>query len=64
MPKPIGCAVGGAVIAVYFVAGGLLTSARVNVVQLAVKLAGFAVAVPLVAGGGRRMERCQPGARG
>jgi SSS family solute:Na+ symporter len=29
-------------------AGGLLTSARVNVVQLAVKIAGFAVAVPLV----------------
>jgi solute:Na+ symporter, SSS family len=48
IPTPIGCAVGGAVITVYFMAGGLLTSARVNVVQLAVKLAGFAVAVPLV----------------
>jgi SSS family solute:Na+ symporter len=32
---------------VYFTAGGLLTSAWVNVVQLAVKLAGFAVALPL-----------------
>ena len=37
---PVGCAVGGAVITVYFIAGGLLTSAWVNVVQLAVKLAG------------------------
>jgi SSS family solute:Na+ symporter len=48
VPTPIGCAVGGAVITVYFMAGGLLTSARVNVVQLAVKLGGFAIAVPLV----------------
>jgi solute:Na+ symporter, SSS family len=48
VPVPIGCAVGGAVVTVYFIAGGLLTSARVNVVQLAVKMAGFAIAVPLV----------------
>jgi len=47
IPKPIGAAVGGGVITVYFAAGGLLTSSRVNVVQLAVKLAGFAVALPL-----------------
>jgi SSS family solute:Na+ symporter len=47
MPKPIGCAIGGIVITVYFAAGGLLTSARVNVVQLTVKLAGFAAALPL-----------------
>ena len=32
---------------VYFAAGGLLTSARVNVVQLTVKLGGFALALPL-----------------
>jgi SSS family solute:Na+ symporter len=48
VPKPIGCAIGGGVITVYFAAGGLLTSAWVNVVQLAVKLAGFAIALPLV----------------
>src|SRR6185436_17828890 len=48
VPTPIGCAVGCAVITVYFMAGGLLTSARVNVVQLAVTMAGFALAVPLV----------------
>jgi len=47
VPKPIGCAVGGIVITVYFAAGGLLTSAWVNVVQLSVKVAGFAVALPL-----------------
>jgi SSS family solute:Na+ symporter len=47
VPKPIGCAIGGLVIVVYFSAGGLLTSAWVNVVQLTVKMAGFAVALPL-----------------
>jgi SSS family solute:Na+ symporter len=47
MPKAIGCAIGGLVVVVYFAAGGLLTSAWVNVVQLTVKLAGFAVALPL-----------------
>ncbi|HEV3141010.1 MAG TPA: sodium:solute symporter family protein [Vicinamibacterales bacterium] len=48
VPTAIGCAVGGAVITVYFAAGGLLTSARVNVVQLAVKALGFTLAVPMV----------------
>jgi SSS family solute:Na+ symporter len=47
MPKPIGSAIGGLVITVYFAAGGLLTSARVNVIQLTVKLVGFAAALPL-----------------
>jgi SSS family solute:Na+ symporter len=54
-PPWIGCVIGGVVITVYFAAGGLLTSARVNVVQLVVKMIGFAVALPLalksVAGG-------------
>ncbi len=50
IPKWAGCVVGGVVITVYFMAGGLLTSARVNVVQLSVKLAGFAIAVPLAMG--------------
>ncbi|HMD35790.1 MAG TPA: sodium:solute symporter family protein [Vicinamibacterales bacterium] len=48
VPAAIGCAVGGVVVTAYFAAGGLLTSARVNVVQLAVKMTGFAIAVPLV----------------
>src|SRR5215475_2533754 len=60
----IGCAIGGAVITVYFAAGGLLTSARVNVVQLCVKLIGFALALPLaleaVAGGLSDLLRLRP----
>src|SRR5262249_38385418 len=47
LPKYAGCFVGGAVVVIYFTAGGLLTSAWVNMVQLAVKLAGFAIALPL-----------------
>jgi SSS family solute:Na+ symporter len=49
-----GCALGAAIVCVYFVAGGLLSSAYVNLVQLAVKLAGFAIVAPMalsVAGG-------------
>jgi len=46
VPKPIGCLAGAVLITVYFTAGGLLTSAWVNVVQLTVKLSGFALAVP------------------
>jgi SSS family solute:Na+ symporter len=60
----IGCAIGGAVITVYFAAGGLLTSARVNVVQLAVKMIGFAIALPLafdaVPGGMHELRMLRP----
>lgn len=47
VPREIGCAAGGVLITVYFAAGGLLTAAWVNVAQLAVKMAGFAIALPL-----------------
>lgn len=47
IPRPIGCIVGGVAISVYLGAGGLLTTAWVNVMQLTVKIAGFAVALPL-----------------
>ncbi len=50
VPKPVGSALGGVVITVYFAAGGLLTSAWVNVVQLTVKMVGFAIALPLAIG--------------
>ena len=43
----VGCVIAGLVVTVYFTAGGLLTSAWVNVVQLAVLLGGFVVVVPL-----------------
>ncbi len=46
LPKWQGCLVGGVVVTAYFAAGGLLTSAWVNLIQLTVKLAGFALAVP------------------
>jgi len=54
-----GCLVGAIVITAYFAAGGFASAARVNAVQLAVKIAGFAVAVPLaiaVAGGWQTIQ--------
>lgn len=47
-PKIVGCAIGAIVVTVYFGAGGLMASAVVNVVQLSVKVIGFAVALPIV----------------
>ncbi|MFV2007221.1 MAG: sodium:solute symporter family protein [Longimicrobiales bacterium] len=49
-PPWAGAFVGGVVITIYFTAGGLLTSAWVNLVQLVVLLVGFAVAVPWALG--------------
>lgn len=40
-----GCLLAAAVITVYFAAGGLHSTARVNVVQMVVKLAGFTLAL-------------------
>lgn len=48
VPKVIGCLVGGGVMIVYFAAGGLLTSAWVNLVELVVLLVGFGIALPWV----------------
>ena len=56
VPKWVGCLVGGAVMTTYFTAGGLLTSAWVNVVQLIVLLAGFAVALPVMLGAVNGLE--------
>ena len=41
------CAIGAAVATSYFAAGGLKSSVVVNVLQLSVKLLGFAIALPL-----------------
>ena len=46
-PRWLGAVVGGVVMTVYFVAGGLLSSAWVNLVQLVVLMIGFLIAVPL-----------------
>lgn len=46
VPRWAGALTGGLVMTVYFTAGGLRAAAWVNLVQLVVLLAGFAVAVP------------------
>ena len=48
VPKVAGCLIGGGVMIVYFAAGGLLTSAWVNLVELVVLLVGFGIALPWV----------------
>jgi len=50
VPRWAGALVGGAIMTVYFTAGGLLGSARVNMLQLVVMMAGFALAIPSVLG--------------
>jgi SSS family solute:Na+ symporter len=60
VPKATGCAIGGVVVTAYFAAGGLLTSARLNMLQLVVKMAGIALAVPFAvahAGGWAELTR-------
>jgi solute:Na+ symporter, SSS family len=47
----VGSLVGGAVMTIYFAAGGLLGTAWVNSVQLAVMIVGFVIALPLVVSG-------------
>lgn len=47
VPRWVGAVLGGIVMTTYFVAGGLLTSAWVNMVQLVILLTGFAIGVPL-----------------
>ncbi len=44
LPRWVGATAAGTIVLVYFVAGGLLSTAWVNLVQLAVKLTGFALA--------------------
>lgn len=48
LPRWQGIAIGGIAMTVYFTAGGLLSSAWVNALQLVVLIGGFIVAVPLV----------------
>jgi len=48
MPRWQGVAIGGIAMTLYFTAGGLLSSAWVNAVQLVVLIGGFLIALPLV----------------
>ena len=50
LPREAGIVISALVMTIYFVAGGLLSSAWVNAVQLVVIVLGFAVAVPMVVG--------------
>ena len=59
VPKWQGCLIGGIVVTAYFAAGGLLSSAWVNAIQLIVKFSGFVLAVPFgvaAAGGWRALQ--------
>ena len=59
VPKWQGCLIGGIVVTAYFAAGGLLSSAWVNAIQLVVKFSGFVLAVPFgvaAAGGWRALQ--------
>ncbi|HEX5106976.1 MAG TPA: sodium:solute symporter family protein [Vicinamibacterales bacterium] len=47
-PRWAGSLIGGAIMTVYFAAGGLLGTAWVNTLQLVVMLSGFAVALPVL----------------
>ncbi len=46
LPKAWGCLLGGLVVTIYFAAGGLFSSAWVNLIQLTVKMVGFLISVP------------------
>ncbi len=48
LPKTYGVITGAVVTTLYFAAGGLLSGAMVNIVEVAVILAGFIVALPFV----------------
>jgi solute:Na+ symporter, SSS family len=50
LPRWAGTTISALVMMIYFVAGGLLSSVWVNVVQLVVLLGGLLIAVPLAAG--------------
>ena len=50
MPRWAGALTGGAIMTVYFTAGGLLGSAWVNTLQLTVMLLGLLLALPVAAG--------------
>ncbi|HEY6360127.1 MAG TPA: sodium:solute symporter family protein [Vicinamibacterales bacterium] len=55
-PRWMGALAGGAVMTIYFTAGGLLGTAWVNTLQLAVMLAGFVTALPFVLGAAGGLE--------
>lgn len=64
VPHAWGCLIAVAVMTTYFAAGGLASAARVNGIQLLVKLVGFGLAAPLAivaAGGWHNVEALNAG---
>jgi SSS family solute:Na+ symporter len=55
-PRWLGSLIGGAIMTVYFAAGGLLGSAWVNTLQLVVMLVGFVAALPFAIGNAGGLE--------
>jgi SSS family solute:Na+ symporter len=67
VPRYVGSILGGVVMTAYFTAGGLLTSAWVNAVQLVVELLVFVVLLPLTlssAGGWNAVVAAAPATEG
>ena len=64
LSKPVGCLLAGLVLVAYFSRGGLVASAWVNLLELAVLLVGFALALPFAwnAAGGWEALRNAAGA--
>jgi SSS family solute:Na+ symporter len=50
--KPVGCSIAAVVVTTYFTLGGLHATARVNVLQLTVKIAGFVIVLIYLLGAG------------
>ncbi len=50
--KPVGCSIAALVITTYFTLGGLHATARVNVLQLTVKITGFVIVLIYLLGAG------------
>lgn len=50
MPRWVGATLGSMIMVTYFTAGGLLTTAWVNMVQLTVLIVGFLIAIPIAVG--------------
>jgi SSS family solute:Na+ symporter len=60
-PRWAGSLIGGAIMTIYFTAGGLLGTAWVNTLQLAVMLLGFVLAVPFAIAGTGGLEALASG---
>lgn len=60
--KPLGCFIAAGVVTTYFALGGLHSTVRVNVVQLGVKLVGFAIAFAYLLGTSGKIGPLRSGA--